>query len=256
MTKEGASSNALVGSTGYVGSSLIHQMDFDFEFNSKNIAKIRGMHFDLLVVAAAPAKKWIANQNPESDFTNIQNLIRDLGECTANHLVLISTIDVFTNSVGRNELSADSFEKNDAYGRNRHFLEEALSAIFPKCTIIRLPGLVGRNLQKNAVYDLKNGNEIFKLNANSNYQFYPIDNLASDIVTCIELGAPIVHLVSPPLNLGKIAKDIFQIDLQASHESFANYDLRTIHAETFGGWNEYTYSEAEVYNSIRNYLKS
>ncbi len=66
--------------------------------------------------------------------------------------MLISTIDVFKNSIGKNEdYSPDAIE---AYGSNRGYLENLCRSNFEKCHIIRLPGLFGENLKKNFLYDL------------------------------------------------------------------------------------------------------
>ena len=61
----------LIGSTGFVGSTLISQRNFDYCYNSDNIAKIE-KDIDGIVVCAAPsAKKYLANQNPLLDLNNI-----------------------------------------------------------------------------------------------------------------------------------------------------------------------------------------
>ena len=47
--------NALLGYTGFVGTTLRAQTQFDALYNTQNIADIRGRHFDLVVCAAAAA---------------------------------------------------------------------------------------------------------------------------------------------------------------------------------------------------------
>ena len=46
-------SNALIGYTGFVGTALARQHDFDAFYNSKNIETIKGEHFNLVVCAGA-----------------------------------------------------------------------------------------------------------------------------------------------------------------------------------------------------------
>ena len=53
---------ALIGCTGFVGSTLRRSTSFDDGFHSTDINRIDGNSYDLIVSAAAPAKKWLANQ--------------------------------------------------------------------------------------------------------------------------------------------------------------------------------------------------
>lgn len=48
--------SALIGSTGFVGSTLLSQREFDFCYHSTDIADIDNKEFDLVICAAAPAK--------------------------------------------------------------------------------------------------------------------------------------------------------------------------------------------------------
>ena len=56
--------NALIGFSGFVGSTLLKQASFNTLYRSTTISDIRGGHFDTVVCAAAPAQKWIANREP------------------------------------------------------------------------------------------------------------------------------------------------------------------------------------------------
>ena len=68
-------SNALIGYSGFVGSTLLKQGSFDTLYRSSNIGEIEGKTFDTLVCAGAPAQKWIANREPEADLQKIEGLI-------------------------------------------------------------------------------------------------------------------------------------------------------------------------------------
>ena len=67
--------DGLIGYTGFVGTTLLIQRGFDDLYRSTNIVDITGQAYDLVVCAATPAAKWIANREPETDCKNIQNLI-------------------------------------------------------------------------------------------------------------------------------------------------------------------------------------
>ena len=132
---------ALIGYTGFVGSNLLSQTPFDHSYNSQNIKDIRGKEYDLVVCAGVSSVKWRANKFPQEDFLQIENLINNLNQTHFKKIILISTIAVYDNPA------------DNAYGRNRLFLENYLTNKYPT-TIIRLPALFGKGLKKNAIYDL------------------------------------------------------------------------------------------------------
>ena len=70
--------SALIGSTGFVGSTLLSQREFDFCYHSTDIADIDNKEFDLVICAEAPAKKWYANLHPNDDRACIDSLIDHL----------------------------------------------------------------------------------------------------------------------------------------------------------------------------------
>jgi hypothetical protein len=71
-------------------------------------------------------------------------------------LVLISTIDVFKNPKNVDETSEIETEGLNAYGYNRYQLELWVREHYPTALIIRLPGLFGKNIKKNFIYDFIN----------------------------------------------------------------------------------------------------
>src|SRR5947209_7600902 len=103
MSSEARMSTALIGNTGYVGSTLLRQTRFDELYHSTNIARIEGRHFDLVVCAGLPAAKWLANQDPTSDLANVQSLMKSLKTITAERFLLISTVDVYHQPAGVDE---------------------------------------------------------------------------------------------------------------------------------------------------------
>ncbi|MDG3438846.1 NAD-dependent epimerase/dehydratase family protein [Nitrospirillum amazonense] len=147
--------DGLIGHTGFVGTNLGAAHTFAGLFNSKNIAELDGSQFDVLVCAAAPATMWAANKDPENDLQNIYRLLSHIERARAERFVLISTIAVLADPVGLDE-STNRFETGKAYGRNRRFLEEACTALFPRCHVLRLPALFGSGLKKNFLFDILN----------------------------------------------------------------------------------------------------
>lgn len=143
----------LVGYTGFVGSNLAESHEFDYLINSKNIETAYGVKPDLLVYAGVRAEKFLANTNPEADMENIREALENIRKIEPKDIVLISTVDVYKKPVAVDEDSIMDTEELHAYGANRLWLEEQVLKEFPNAYIVRLPGLFGKNLKKNFLYD-------------------------------------------------------------------------------------------------------
>ncbi|PKM65188.1 MAG: hypothetical protein CVU95_16310 [Firmicutes bacterium HGW-Firmicutes-2] len=146
----------LIGHTGFVGSNLAIQHQFDAEYNSSNITQAFGTNPDFCVYAGVRAEKFLAVKYPEADKDIILNAINNIRKINPTRLVLISTIDVYPNPVGVNEECPIIGDTAKAYGYNRRFLEKWVQENIKKHLIVRLPALFGKNLKKNFVYDLTN----------------------------------------------------------------------------------------------------
>jgi hypothetical protein len=146
--------NVLVGHTGFVGSNLLDVNSFDFCFNSKNINDSFGLNPELLVYSGVRAEKFLANQEPEKDFAIILEAIDIIKRINPKQIVLISTVDVYPNPIGVDENTVIKTEQLQPYGKNRLYLENWVESNFRNHLIIRLPGLFGKNIKKNFIFDL------------------------------------------------------------------------------------------------------
>ena len=229
--------DALIGATGFVGSTLLRHRGFDQTYSSADIAAIRGHSHGLVVCAGAPAAKWIADADPEADLANIQGLAGHLAATRAERFVLISTVDVFADSAGMDEASPTDDAGLTAYGRNRLWLERFVSDRFAGALIVRLPGLVGPGLRKNALFDLRNDNNLHLIDARGVFQFYPMVNLWGDLQRALEAGITLLHLTAAPLDICEVAREGFGLEFanRVEGRAPARYDLRTRHAALFGG---------------------
>ncbi|MGY2171688.1 pyridine nucleotide transhydrogenase [Pseudomonas gingeri] len=248
---------ALVGYSGYVGSSLLKQSSFDKLYRASNIESIRGETFDTIICAGAPGQKWAANLNPVADLENIEKLISCLSKVNCKSFILISTVDVF-----KSPLDVDEFDKIDevglhAYGLHRRLLEKFVEHQFSNHLIVRLPGLVGPGLRKNIVFDFLNDNGLDTIDHRGVFQFYPMVNLWADIKIALAAGLNLVHLTSVPLSVGEVADSGFGFTFNRElSKDFAKYDMRTRYSTIFGGSGQYTYSRREVILAIRAYALS
>ncbi len=145
--------NALVGCTGFVGSNLYEPGRFDVAFHSSDIQEAYGTTPDLLVYAGMRAEKYLANHAPEKDMELVCEAEENIRRIQPKKLVLISTIDVFKVPKGVDETAEIDTDGLHPYGYNRYCLEQWVRAHYPDALIIRLPGLFGKNIKKNFIYD-------------------------------------------------------------------------------------------------------
>ena len=147
---------ALVGYTGFVGSNIYAKGDIDAAYNSSNIESAFGTQPELLIYAGMRAEKYLANTNPEGDFALVEQAEENISQIKPRKLVLISTIDVLKKPVDVDEDTPIDTENLHPYGLNRYRLEEWVRSNYEDALIVRLPGLFGRNIKKNFIFDYIN----------------------------------------------------------------------------------------------------
>lgn len=246
--------SALIGHTGFVGGNLLAQRSFDACFNSSNIEQIAGRSFDLVVCCGAPAEKWKANADPDQDMATLRRLTRALSEVNARKVVLTSTVDVFADPVGVDEDAPTPAEGLHAYGRHRLWLEELVAARFDAC-IVRLPGLYGPGLKKNAIFDLIHDNDVHKIDSRGVYQFYDVQRLWHDMDTALRNALALVHLPTPPVSIAEVAASSFgRRFVNEVVSKPARYDMQTKYAALFGGAGAYIETKDAELAGIRAFV--
>ena len=143
----------LVGYTGFVGSNIAANHDFTWKINSKNKEEAFGKKPDLLVYAGLRAEKFLANKDPGADMATIMEAMEQIKKIKPKKLVLISTVDVYKNPVNVDEDTEIDTDGLLPYGANRYKLEQMVRETWEDALSIRLPGLFGKNLKKNFIYD-------------------------------------------------------------------------------------------------------
>ena len=245
--------SALVGHTGFVGQNLLCQRRFDLCVNRANLDALQDLRVGRLVLSALPAQKWLANRHPEDDLSNMRRLQRALLGVEADEVVLISTVDVYPKPQDVDEDDPVPRGQGAPYGQHRFEFEQWVLERYERCTIVRLPGLFGPGLRKNALHDLLNGHEVERLHADARLQWYPIDRLADDIDRAIALRLGLVNAAVEPLALADIAQRHFpehRIAAAPAGVEPANYRMRSRHADAFGGSDGFWMSAGEVMEAI------
>ncbi|MFM7207894.1 MAG: NAD-dependent epimerase/dehydratase family protein [Planctomycetaceae bacterium] len=244
--------DALIGCTGFVGGTLLARRPFAAAYRSTTIDGIAGRTFDRIYCAGAPAEKWRANRDPAADRANLQRLVDAVSKAKARKLILISTVDVFGDPQRVTE--HDEPAGATPYGRHRLELERTLAARFDTL-IVRLPGLFGAGLKKNALYDLLHGNQVEKIDSRGTFQFYNVARLSHDLDAAEGASLRLVHLGTEPLTIGRVAREAFGREfVNVLPGQPAAYDVRTEHAAVFGRGGPYVADADEVLAGMRAFI--
>lgn len=213
---------AIIGYTGTIGKHLCEQIVFDDCYNSKNINEIHNKTYELLVIAAPSGNRLRINRQEEKD--KVDELVEHLKHCSADKLVLISSVDAVLNP-------------GSIYGKNRKILEDFVNNNF-NATILRLATLIGSGIKKNLVYDLKHQQYDF-INTHSVLQWTILKTLGTHIHR-----TGIINLVSEPI-LNKDILDTFCPNLEFNEcQSSHQYKMKP-----------YVYSKQQIFSEIAEYLK-
>jgi nucleoside-diphosphate-sugar epimerase len=249
--------SCLIGHTGFVGGNLANQHPFDEFYNSKNIEAIRERKFDFLAISGMPAAMWRANQDPAGDRVILDRLVGCLRQVQAERVVVVSTVAVYPTPIEVDEATPIDPREQTPYGRHRYLLEQFATEHFPQVLIVRLPGLFGNGLRKNALYDLLHDHEVHKIHAEAVYQFYNLDRLGSDISTALNAGLTTINFATEPVAIGEVARQVFERELaDATGTLPAKFDMRTRHAALWGGRNGYLYDRRQVLNELRAFVRN
>jgi nucleoside-diphosphate-sugar epimerase len=249
--------SALIGYTGFVGGNIATQHSFNDLYNTKNIDNIDGREYDLVVSAATYAEMWRINQDPEGDLAQIHGLIRHLKNVKTKQFILISTVGVYKDPNGEDEDTVIDTRGLSPYGKHRYMLEQFVAENF-NSLIIRLPGLFGKGLKKNAIYDLLNQNMVEKLHSKSQYQYYNLDNIWRDIVTALDKGLNLVNFATEPVTNKEVAEKCFSLhdfNQQPANTEPAHWDMHTKNAIFFSAAPPYLYDKKQVLADIKNFVE-
>ena len=224
------SDNIAVVGNGLIGKRLQKFVNATHVFDSKQLLDLPLHEYDTVYVAALSGNRIWASQNPGFDQASTGLLIRNLLIAKCQRIVLISTSDT-------------QVRPNTGYGKNRLELETAVRGRFDNHYVIRLPGLIGNDITKNILYDIKHKTEwVSKINGAIKQQWYPLNDLEKDIPTIIEGSERIVNLVSEPI-LNKDIVDQFS-NIDAVTETAVEYDLKP-----------YKYTKEQIFDKISLYMR-
>ena len=208
---------AVVGK-GAVGQAIINGLTDEFGcrariYDSSNIETAYEDYFDLVIYAGIKASKIMADSRPAQDLRHCKRAYDTLCKIKADRKILISTID-----------ASDAFRSRSDYGKNRRNIERLIleNAHHSNVQILRLPALYGSTVYKNSWYDAISGaddvqltgmtaknvqqakdarpvcnfNIFTKINRDSMFAWYTLDDILSTIDNVLKSDSQLVQAVS------------------------------------------------------------
>lgn len=245
----------LIGATGFVGCNLREQLHFDAFASSKNIADFKDERVDLAVIAAGDARKWFANLHPEEDKLHMRRLANDVAAIDCGRVLHFSTVDVYAFKQG-DEADLVGRVSQEAYGGHRFEFEQFVRQRFGNVATIRLPGLYGPGLKKNIIFDISQGRDLRGFHPDSTFQWFDLGHLKRIVEYVERSGVETLNVAVEPVTVAELL-DCAGVDAGSVSRSapLVCYDIRTSHAEGFGGSDGYLYSKAQALEGIAGFLE-
>lgn len=176
----------VIGSSGFIGSEIYEYFCINndvYGANSKNISEYYGSYFDVIINANGNSKKFLANENPHLDFElSVNSTASTIYKIRSNFYIFLSSGDVYGKPINRaNSYENISLDKNSIsrYGYHK-LIAENLVKQSKNWLILRLSGLLGKNISKGPIFDIINNNHLW-IHPDSCLQFQNVTSLCKII---------------------------------------------------------------------------
>ncbi len=186
----------IIGYKGFVGSAFYKVFSADKKYgvtgiDRANYDSLKGLIFDILINANGNSSKRLADSDPALDFgMNVSSTLDFLRDFPTRHYLHISTVEVY-NCKEKHELTYESAEIQSAklsnYGFSKYIGEIVAKKHAKSWMILRLAGMLGKNIEKGPAYDILRLNKLF-VSPKSRYQFINTWEVASIAKTLCERG--------------------------------------------------------------------
>jgi len=185
----------LLGGEGFVGSALARSCRRrgleHAVITRQNYAGFVGRPCRLLINANGNSKKYRARERPLDEFDDSVRTVRaSLIDFPADRYVYLSSCDVYadcSSPLTTQEEQPPAVERQSPYGFHKYLAEQCVRHAARRWLILRLGGLVGPGLRKNAIFDILQGGPLW-LDPDSQLQFLHTDALADVLFTLLERG--------------------------------------------------------------------
>jgi len=212
---------AILGANGMLGSDLVNYFSETFEVTGitrENYKENIDKNFDILINANGNSRRYWANQNPEADYeASVLSVKNSLNDFKFSQYIFISSSDIYPehgNPQKNNEDTVIDTNLLEPYGLHKYQAEQLVNKL-SSYTILRCSAMLGRNLKKGIIFDLKNNQSLF-VTKESYLQFITtaavaeiieyiiLNNINKEIFNCGGVGhvtiEEIADLMTTPLN--------------------------------------------------------
>lgn len=185
----------LIGGRGFVGSAyarlcaakgIEHRV-----ITRENYASFRGTSCDVLINANGNSRKPLSEREPLTDFDmSVRSVADTLSTFKAGTYVFVSSGDVYPNPSAPETSREDQVidvTRVSRYGLHKYLAEQLVVGAHPDWVVVRLGGVVGPGLKKNAVFDMLTGGPVW-LTPDSELQFISTDRMAELVWRLVEKG--------------------------------------------------------------------
>jgi nucleoside-diphosphate-sugar epimerase len=168
----------ILGGNGFVGSAFVSfckKKNLKYSLITKqNYSKYKNKKCDIFINAAQNSSKLLPKKNPMSDFKkNVELTKKSLIDFKFKHYILLSSCDVYpdcSSPLSTSENHKINVSSQSTYGFHKYLSEQCVMQTADKWLILRLGGMVGAGLKKNAIFDILNGNKLW-ISPKSQLQF-------------------------------------------------------------------------------------
>jgi len=165
----------IIGANGFIGSTLVKTMKLQHSVTSiirENYKSHKNDEFDIIINANGNSHKYWGNLNHLEDFDkSVMSVYKTLYDFKYKKYVYISSID--------------AEEIKTPYGLHKYLAEQLIQFHCKDYSIIRIPGIIGKDASKGVIYDILNGNNIF-LTSDSTMMLMDVNTVAKNLERLIE----------------------------------------------------------------------
>lgn len=185
----------ILGGSGFVGSAFVRYLRAlgvqVVVVGRENYGKISGQECDILINANGNSKKFLAKDDPKSEFqSSVASVRNSLVDFKYKKYVFLSTSDVYPDCSGSDITREDLMLKvseQSPYGFHKYMAELCVQHAANDWLIIRQGGFVGQGMKKNAVFDVLYGDKVW-VHPDSRFQFINTDDSARLVMSLIDQG--------------------------------------------------------------------
>jgi nucleoside-diphosphate-sugar epimerase len=168
----------ILGSKGFIGSAFCELCDerhISYRgIDIDNHDEFKGSSCDVLINADGNSKKYLAEEDPALEFKlSVSSVIHSLCDFKISKYIYLSSVSVYsdhTNPNNNHEESGIDISSQSNYGFHKYLAEQLVRKYCSNWLILRLGGMVGKQMTKGPVYDILN-NIPLKVGPLSEFQF-------------------------------------------------------------------------------------